>query len=121
MEKLIFRTFSWPQNPDKYQVNWVREPVYEKDEKGDTVFAGMGDEKCVITGSGTFFGETAYADFRKLVTLFREGSCGTLNDPTWGNFNVYLTKLEAEQEPRSDYVAYSFEFTLANANGEIPK
>lgn len=121
MTNLIFRTFPFPQNPEKLKHNYVREPVYTKDENGNTVFSGMGEGKCTITGEGAFFGDTAYASFRKLLALFEEGSCGTLHDPTWGVYNVYLTGLELTQEPRSDYVSYRFEFTRADASGAIPK
>lgn len=121
MEKLTFRTFVWPQNPEILRHNYLREPVYIKDDNGNTVFSGMSAGKCTITGSGVFFGDTAYADFRKLMALFEEGTCGTLGDPTWGNYNVYLTELALTQEPRSDYVAYSFTFTRADATGAIPK
>lgn len=120
MEKLIYKTFSWPQNPDALQHSYVREPVYVKDDNGNTVFSGMGAGKLKITGSGVFFGTSAYADFRKLIALFEDGSSGTLYDPTWGNYNAYLTELELTQEPKSNYVAYRFEFTRADANGAIP-
>lgn len=121
MQKLIFKTFMWPQNPRTLRHNYLREPVYVKDDAGNTVFSGMGAGKCTITGSGAFFGASAYSDFRKLMALFEEGGSGTLSDPTWGNYNVYLTELELEQEPRSDYVAYRFTFTRADADGAIPK
>lgn len=120
MEKLIYRTFSWPQNPDKLRHSYVREPVYTKDEEGNTVFSGMGPGKCVITGSGAFIGDAAYSSFRNLLALFEDGECGYFYDPTWGVYNAYLTGLELTQEPRSDYVAYTFEFTRANADGSIP-
>lgn len=121
MDKLIFKTFTWPQNPENYQVSRLREPVYEKNAAGDTVFAGMGEEKITITGSGAFSGETAYTDFKKLAALFADSTCGTLTDPTWGQFSVFLTELELTQVPRSNYVAYRFQFTGANADGEIPQ
>ncbi len=121
MTSMTFRTFAWPQNPDTLHHSYVREPKYEKDTDGNVVFAGMGPGKCVITGSGAFFGDTAYERFRSLIELFEEGECGYLHDPTWGTINGYLTGLELTQEPRSDYVAYRFEFTRADTLGEIPK
>lgn len=121
MEKLVFRTFTWPQNPDKLQHSYVREPVYTKDVEGNAVFSGMGAGKCTITGSGAFFGDGAYDSFRALMALFEEGACGDLKDPTWGAYTVYLTELELTQEPKSDYVAYRFTFTRADADGAIPQ
>lgn len=120
MDKMAFKTFTWPENPEKLQHSYQREPVYTKDGEGNRVFAEMGAGKLVIQGSGAFFGVNALPDFGKLIALFEEGSCGTLHDPTWGDYNAYLTELELTQEPRSEYVAYRFAFTRANAAGEIP-
>ena len=121
MDKLVFRDFTWPRNPEEYQVSWLREPVYEKNDAGVSVFTGMGPGKCTITGKGVFSGDTAYEDFKTLAGLFEEGSLGTLTDGTWGDFSVYLTELELTQEPRSDYVAYRFQFARADADGAIPQ
>lgn len=121
MDKLVFRSFTWPQNPEILRYSYSREPVYTKNAMGNVVFSGMGGGKLTITGSGVFLGSTAYADFRKLTALFEDGLCGTLKDPTWGEFNAYLTALELTQQPRSDYVAYSFTFTRADSGGKIPK
>lgn len=121
MNQMIFESFAFPQNPDKLQHSYSRVPVYTKNEAGEQVFSGMGTGKCVITGSGAFTGENAYSSFRKLLALFEAGACGTLYDPTWGVYKGYLTGLELTQEPRSNYVAYRFEFTRADAGGEIPK
>lgn len=120
MDKMTFQTFSWPENPEKLQHTYEREPVYTKDGDGNRVFAEMGAGTLVIQGSGVFWGENACSDFGKLIALFEAGSCGILHDPTWGDCNAYLTELELTQEPRSEYVAYRFTFTRANANGEIP-
>lgn len=121
MTQMIFETFAFPQNPDKLQHSYSREPIYTKNEDGEQVFSGMGAGRCVITGSGAFTGDHAYDSFRNFLELFEAGTCGTLYDPTWGVYSGYLTGLELTQEPRNNYVAYRFEFTRADAGGAIPK
>ena len=121
MEKLLYKNFLWPQNPDHYQQTWVREPVYEKNVGGETVFAGMGPMKRTVTGSGKFFGATAYTDFLELAKVFEEDSPGGLVHPVFGTCRCYFTELQVTQEPRADYVAYRFEFREADADGAIPQ
>ena len=121
MDKLSFRTFTWPTNPEVYQEEFIREALYAKTDSGDTVFSGMGPMKRVITGSGDFFGTNATADFLKLATLFAAPETGVLTHPIWGKRTVYFTKLQMTQSPKSDYVAYSFEFTEVDSDGAIPK
>ena len=81
----------------------------------------MGPMKRVVTGSGAFFGANATADFTKLATLFASAETGVLHHPIWGKRTVYFTKLQMTQSPKSDYVAYSFEFSEVDADGAIPK
>lgn len=121
MEKMTFKTFTWPRNPETYSQSWEREPVYVKNESDETVFNGMGPKKLTITGSGCFLGSTAYADFKKLAALMEEASAGSLTHPVWGTVSVILTRLELTQEPRENYVAYRFTFREADSKGAIPK
>ena len=121
MDKLIFKTFTWPINPEVYQEDYVRDPVYAKTDDGSSVFSGMGPMKRVITGSGAFFGTDASTNFTELSKLFESAESGTLTHPVWGTRTVYFTKLQMTQSPKSDYVAYSFEFAEADEEGAIPK
>ena len=121
MDKLIYKSFTWPQNPDHYQQVYTREPVYEKNEAGETAFSGMGPKKLVITGSGAFFGSGAYNQFKTLIAVFTQPEAGALIHPQWGSLNCRFTLLQLTEEPRSDYVAYKFEFQEADSNGVIPK
>jgi len=49
------------------------------------------------------------------------GEPGDLTHPVWGIRYCYLTRLELTQEPREHVVSYEFEFTQADANGQILK
>lgn len=120
MDYLSYKTFVWPQNPHTYREESVREPQYHT-EDGETYYDGMGDLKRVISGSGVFYGEDAFDQFKKLVKLVEDASAGNLEHPVWGIRFCYFTKLVLTQEPREDYVSYQFEFTQALANGEVPK
>lgn len=121
MNKMTYKTFTWPQNPEHFQHTYLREPEYGKNAAGDPVFTGMGPKKLTVTGSGAFSGDTAYADFKALAAIFAQPEAGELNHPVWGNISAYFTELEMIQEPRADYVAYRFKFREADANGGIPK
>ncbi len=121
MNKLVYKNYIWPQNPDHYQQSYIREPVYGKNEAGETVFVGMCPMKRTITGSGSFFGNTAYADFLALAKVFEDKTDGGLVHPVFGTYRCYFTELQMTQEPREDYVAYRFEFREADSDGAIPQ
>lgn len=120
MEKLSFKTFVWPQNPHTYREEYIREPHFFTAE-GVTYYDGMGDMQRIITGSGTFFGDTAFEDFRNLAKLFEDREAGNLEHPLWGIRYCYFTGLELTQEPRENCVSYTFQFTGALNNGEVPR
>ena len=119
MEKLSYKTFTWPQNPHTYREEYIREPQFST-SGGVKSYTGMGGMQRIITGSGVFFGDTAYADFRALAALFEESTPGNLEHPLWGIRYCYFTGLELTQEPREKAVAYRFTFTCAQSNGNIP-
>lgn len=120
MDFLSYKTFVWPQNPYVYKEVTSRTPYYFTQDK-ETYFDGMSDQKRVITGSGVFYGEDAYEQFKKLQKLAEESDAGNLEHPIFGIRYCYLTMLEVTQEPKENYVSYRFEFTQAKPNGEIPK
>ena len=55
-------------------------------------------------------GEGAYAQFGQLANVFYNGGSGLLVHPLWQAANAYFVSLRLEQEPRPDYVRYSFAF-----------
>lgn len=120
MSLLKYKDFTWPNNPHTYRETVTREPMYVTQE-GVSTYSGMSGTRRVISGSGVFFGEEAYGDFLALVEVAEDNTPGSLIHPVWGTRYCYLTKLELEQEPRENYVSYSFEFTQARSDGEVPK
>lgn len=120
MERLSYKTFVWPQNPHTYQEAYARTPKYSTTD-GTTYFDGMSDMKRIITGKGAFYGADAFNQFKALALLFEEKTAGNLEHPIWGIRYCYFTGLELTQEPKNDYVSYTFEFTTALTNGIVPK
>ena len=120
MSTMTFKTFTWPQNPDYYRHEYVKEPIFTENASGEKAFSGLGARKLTITGSGVFIGKTAYSNFRSLAKLFKENTVGSLVHPVWGTYNCYLTELKLTQEPRGQYVAYEFRFQEADSDGNIP-
>lgn len=55
-------------------------------------------------------GPEAYDTFRALASVFYEGGPGTLLHPVWQSAQVYFVALALTQEPRKDYVRYTFTF-----------
>ena len=114
MANLCFGSFTWPNNPETYQEKVVREPVYTENGAGEKVLSGVGPVKRTITGSGTFFGATAYANFKSLQVLADRGEAALLIHPIWGTRKAFLTELVSLLEPRENGVAYSFAFQEVN-------
>ena len=81
MDKLKYKTFVWPHNPTVYKEEYLREPQYYKGDDGEYYFDAMGDEKLTITGTGAFFGDDAFVQFKKLAKLFKETTPGNLGYP----------------------------------------
>lgn len=121
MGKLRYKTFAWPENPERYRIESERAPIYNVDEAGNAVFDGFGPRKRVISGSGCFIGSSAYANFKALEALMADETAGELVHPVWGEMTVFFTGLTMEQEPRANYVAYRFTFQEAGASEVIPE
>lgn len=120
MDCLSYKTFVWPHNPHTYKEEYSREPQYVT-QSGVTEYSGMGEMKRIITGSGVFFGEDAFDQFKMLSLLFEDKTVGNLEHPIWGIRSCYFTGLELIQEPRENYVSYKFTFTCALNDGTVPK
>lgn len=121
MNKMKFKTFSWPENPAEFHIRYLREPVYEVLEDKSVVFRGLGPVKRTFTGKGVFVGTGAYNSFKTLAALIPQGAPGTLEHPVWGSFSAFLMELNLSQEPRADYVAYDFTFREADSSGALPQ
>lgn len=105
-----FKTFTWPHNPITYSITFERAVALNKVPFGRYYLQDLGMSRRIMRGEGEFTGPEAYHQFGQLATLFYEGTPGTLVHPVWDTTTAYLVNLSLEQEPRTDYVKYSFEF-----------
>lgn len=121
MEKLRFKDFVWPRDPETYKVHYDHELVYEEVAIDVLKLKGLSEVRRTVTGSGVFTGETAYADFKRLAALCAKKDAGELIHPIWGKLNAFLMELDMTQEPREDHVAYSFKFLELTSDGAVAK
>lgn len=105
-----FKTFVWPHNPRVYTAVCQREMAVNKIPFGRCRLQSLGETRKIFRGEGEFVGGDAYDRYKELEKLFREDTPGMLVHPVWMAAEAWFVKLELEQEPRSDYVRYSFEF-----------
>ena len=105
-----YKTFVWPNNPRTYSIAYKRHTAQHKIPMGTYVLEDLGRACREMRGEGEFFGPKAYETFKALATVFYEGGAGELVHPVWMTTGAYFTELRLTQEPREDYVAYSFTF-----------
>lgn len=105
-----YKSFVWPHNPRTYTIEYERRMAAHDLPHGRRRLEEMGLAHRVMRGEGEFVGPEAYDTFRELASLFYEGSPGVLVHPVWQTVNAYFVELALEQEPRPDYVRYSFTF-----------
>lgn len=110
-----YKTFVWPHNPRTYTITFKRELANFKVPFGRYYLQNLGLTRRVLKGEGEFVGEGAYDKFKELACLFYQESPGVLVHPVWMTTTAWFAGLELKQEPRSDYVRYSFEFWEVNS------
>ncbi|MBQ8831359.1 MAG: LysM peptidoglycan-binding domain-containing protein [Oscillospiraceae bacterium] len=110
LSPMRYKSYVWEFNPKVYEVTYKRHIVSLKLPRGGGVMQDMGKSFKVFSGEGEFTGEGAYDKFRELSKVFEEGGSGTLVHPVWQLTKAYFVSLTLRQEPRENYVAYSFEF-----------
>ena len=105
-----FRGFTWPNNPATFEVE-LRKTLhsYKLPFSGFSV-QNLGVQNRVFKGEGEFVGPDAYDSFRRLAQVFSQSGSGWLEHPIWPPVKVHFAKLKLMQEPREEYVSYSFEF-----------
>ena len=110
LSPMRFKNFVWPHNPRVYSITYERKLAVHKIPFGRHYLQSLGQTRRVLKGEGEFVGEGAYDTFKALATVFYEETPGTLVHPVWVTTTAWFAGLELRQEPRRDYVAYSFEF-----------
>lgn len=110
LSPMRFKNFIWPHNPKVYSITYERKMAVHKVPFGRHHLQSLGQTRRVLRGEGEFVGEGAYETFSQLATVFYEETPGVLIHPVWVTTTAWFVHLELRQEPRPDYVRYSFEF-----------
>lgn len=110
LSPMRFKSFTWPHNPRTFEIEYRRAALGHKLPLSGSYIQDMGRDYRVFKGEGEFAGAQAYAQFKRLASLFMEGGSGYLWHPMWTAVKAHFIKLSLKQEPREDYVNYSFEF-----------
>lgn len=105
-----YKDYTWPHNPETCRVEMERKVAAQKVPFGGYVLQDLGVAHRVMRGEGVFAGEGAYEEFRELVQVFEEDGAGMLVHPVWQAMRAHFTALEVLEEPRPDFVRYTFEF-----------
>lgn len=116
LQPMRYKTYVWPHNPRVYAIEYKRSVAVKKVPLGRYIMQDMGRSYRALRGEGEFAGDGAYAEFKKLAAVFYGGGAGLLTHPVWQEATAYFVGLELNQEPRADYVSYSFEFWEACAD-----
>lgn len=110
LSSMRFKDYVWPHNPRTYEISYQRDVALHRVPFGNYVLQGMGRRNRIMRGAGEFVGPDAYAEFKKLATVFYESTPGVLIHPLWDTTSAYFVSLRLNQEPTEEYVSYSFEF-----------
>ena len=105
-----YKNFTWPHNPEVYQVERRREVAVHKVPFGGCVLQDLGGTYKVLQGEGTFAGRDAYETFRALEQVFLQEGPGLLVHPVWPASRAHFVSLELTEKPLPDYVRYRFAF-----------
>ena len=110
LRPMQYKGFVRPHNPRTYTITYDRQVAVHKVPFGRYAMQDLGMTHRVMRGEGEFVGPEAYDTFRALASVFYEGGPGTLLHPVWQSAQVYFVALALTQEPRKDYVRYTFTF-----------
>lgn len=110
LSPMRYKNFVWPHNPKVYEMSYKRSVTPVKLPFGGWIMQDMGKTYRVLTGEGEFVGKNAYAQFKKLAEVFEQGGTGVLMHPVWQMTKAIFVSLTLAEEPRENYVKYTFEF-----------
>ena len=110
LSPMRYKDFVWPHNPRTYVIEYERVMAVNKVPYGRYQLQDLGPTRRILRGEGEFVGEDAYHTFQSLATVFYQEGPGLLVHPVWQCANAYFVELSLAQEPRADYVRYTFTF-----------
>ena len=105
-----YKDYVWPHNPRVYTIGYERTMGAQKVPFGRYWLQDLGPAQRVMRGEGEFVGADAYQQFKALASVFYSDGPGLLVHPVWQTAWAYFVELSLAQEPRADYVRYTFTF-----------
>ena len=105
-----YKNYTWPHNPETFVVEYRRQIAANKVPMGSCVLQDLGVNCRILRGEGEFAGPGAYEEFKALAEVFRQEGPGMLVHPVWQTDRAYFVSLSVTEEPKPDYVRYSFAF-----------
>lgn len=110
LSSMRFKDYTWPHNPERFVMEYRRQVAALKVPMGGCVLQDLGVSCRILRGEGELVGAGAYEEFKRLAAVFQEGGAGVLVHPVWRTERAYFVSLSVTEEPRPDYVRYSFVF-----------
>jgi len=105
-----YKDYTWPHNPRVYSIEFRRKMGVHEVPYGRYHLQDLGLKRRVMRGEGEFVGPEAYREFKRLAAVFYDQGPGVLVHPIWQTTSAYFVELSLAQEPRRDYVRYTFTF-----------
>lgn len=105
-----YKNYIWPHNPRVYTIDYERVMAERKVPFGLYHLQDLGRAGRVMRGEGEFVGPEAYAQFGALANVFYQPGAGELIHPLWQTAKAHFVELSLKQEPRPNYVSYTFAF-----------
>ena len=121
LKPMRYKDYTWPHNPEIYAVEYRRQIAAHKIPLGGWYLQDLGRTYRIFRGEGTFAGERAYEEFQTLAEVFDQTGPGLLVHSLWQAACAFFVALRLEQDPRPDYVRYSFTFweDVSYYSGEV--
>ena len=110
LSSMRYKNYTWPHNPETFVVEYRRQMAAHKVPMGSCVLQDLGVNCRILRGEGEFAGPGAYEEFKALAEVFRQEGPGMLVHPVWQTDRAYFVSLSVTEEPKPDYVRYSFAF-----------
>lgn len=120
MNKMSYKTFTFPQNPAKIEVTVQNMISTAHCPEFGPVHQHLGPRRRIIRGSGVFYGENARSDYCALETLFWQQTSGKLIIPGLGTVVAYFSDLGLVEEGDGSLLRYTFQFNefISATDGE---
>ena len=110
LSSMRYKNYTWPHNPKTFVVEYRRQIAAQKVPMGGCILQDLGVNCRILRGEGEFAGPDAYEEFKMLADVFRQEGPGMLVHPVWRTDRAYFVSLSVMEEPKPDYVRYSFAF-----------